>query len=723
MDGDRFRVLLVEDSRADADLIREMLSSASGACFELTWVERLARGVELLCAGRVGGAEGPELPELPFDVVLLDFNLPDSAGIATFEAAHRAAPEVPILILTNLRDEEVALAAVREGAQDYLIKREVEGRSLIRAIRYAIERTRADRELRESKERFALVAQGANDGLWDWDLTAGTVYYSPRWKVLLGLDREEVGEDPAEWLDRVHPDDAPDLRAALETHLQGASGHFEHEHRIRRGDGSYLWVASRGLAVRHGDRPPHRMAGSIIDISARKQAEAQLVHDAFHDALTRLPNRALFLDRLGVAMVSVQRAGESHFAVLFLDLDRFKNLNDSLGHAMGDLLLREMAGRLTAGLRPGDTVARLGGDEFALLLGDVGTVAAAAQVARRVQSLVSERFVLEGHEVFTTASMGIALSATGYQRPADMLRDADIAMYRAKAAGKARYEVFDRDMHRSAVALLELETDLRRALEEEQFVMHYQPIVALESGAVVGFEALVRWRHPRRGLVPPASFIAVAEETGLIVPLGWWVLAEACVQIADWNARFASEAPRSVSCNVSGKLIAQPDVVDRVVAILESSALDPSLLRLEITENVVIDHGPAVLDHLSELRALGVQLHIDDFGTGYSSLSYLQRFRYDTLKIDRSFVSALGRRGEEGGQIVQTIVALGNQLQMNVIAEGVETEDQARWLRRLHCPQGQGYWFARPLDPPRIEALLERRKLGIERGGRGRSPA
>jgi len=315
--------------------------------------------------------------------------------------------------------------------------------------------------------------------------------------------------------------------------------------------------------------------------------------------------------------------------------------------------------------------------------------------------------------VFTSASIGIALSTAGYVRPEELLRDADIAMYRAKAAGRARYEVFDREMHQSAVALLQLETDLRRAVENEDFVMHYQPIVALESGRMVGFEALVRWCHPDRGLVPPTNFIAVAEETGLIVPLGWWVLREACRQIAAWNAQTPSllgddGAPLTVSCNVSGKLIAQPDVVDRTVDILESSGLDPALLRLEITENVLLDHGEAVLDRLTELRALGVQLHVDDFGTGYSSLSYLQRFRYDTLKIDRSFVSSLGSGGHEGNgsKIVRTIVALGNQLDMNVIAEGVETADQARWLRHLRCPQGQGYWFARPMDADRAEAML-----------------
>jgi len=698
-------VLLIEDSPADADLIAAYLEEAPDETFRLTHVTRLADGVEQL-ESAIGNGER-------IDVVLLDFNLPDSAGLPTFDTASAAADGVPILVLTNLVDRRSALAAVRSGAQDYLLKREVDSRLLSRAIRYAIERDRSERALRESEERYALIALGANDGIWDWDLVRNRIYYSPRWKSLLGFTDGEIGDTPEAWLDRVHPDDLREVKRGLAAHLDGRTAHFESEHRIQRADGGYLWIQSRGVAVRGLDGKPTRIAGSINDIADRKSVEAQLLHDALHDALTDLPNRVLFLDRLNLSLVRTHRSGESHFAALVLDLDRFKNVNDSLGHSMGDRLLVEIGQRLTAAIRPGDTVARLGGDEFALVLEGVESAADAAVVSRRIQGVLARPAALAGQDVVISASIGIALSSTGYLHPEEMLRDADIAMYRAKAGGRERYEVFDQAMHRHAVALLKMETDLRRAVDQGDFVIHYQPIVSFETGRLTGFEALVRWRHPERGLVPPAKFIAVAEETGLIVPLGWWVLLEACGQLADWNRRFTEDEPLTVSCNVSGKLVTRPDVVERMVEILDASKLDPVLLRLEITENILMDHGDDVVDRLAELRALGLQLHIDDFGTGYSSLSYLQRFHYDTLKIDRSFVNAIDRDGD-GSAIVRTIVALGNQLSMNVIAEGVETAAQARWLRELHCPQGQGYWFARPMEAGHAEILLEQHPVWMD---------
>jgi predicted signal transduction protein with EAL and GGDEF domain len=356
-------------------------------------------------------------------------------------------------------------------------------------------------------------------------------------------------------------------------------------------------------------------------------------------------------------------------------------------------------------VRPGDTVARLGGDEFALLLQDVRDGPQASQVAERLQALLRQPFEVGGHEVFTSASIGIALASTGYSGAAEMLRDADIAMYRAKAAGKARYEIFDRQMHASAVALLRLETELRRAVERREFEMHYQPIVALDHGALVGFEALVRWRHPSGVLKRPQGFLAVAEETGLIVPIGWWALDQACRQTALWQRVYPDTAGLTISVNVSGKLFLQDDVVDHLRQLLDGAGLEPGCLRLEITESVVLDHGDEVLAKLADIRALGVQLHVDDFGTGYSSLTYLRRFPYDSLKIDRSFISDLDREGGSG-TIVQTIVNLGNNLAMNVIAEGIETASQLKRLREIRCPQGQGYWFSRPVDADAAAELL-----------------
>jgi diguanylate cyclase (GGDEF)-like protein/PAS domain S-box-containing protein len=686
------RVLLVEDSPDDAELIRTKLGRARRLRVKITHVDRLAEGVKRLEAGG-------------FDVVLLDFSLPDSFGLDTFRRAHAAAPRMPIIVLTSLDDNELAVRAVREGAQDYLVKREADTRLLVRSILYAMERQRTEDALRDSEERFALAARGVNDGLWDWDLSTNKVFYSPRWKSMLGFSDSDVGESPREWLDRVHPDDQPPFRRHLESHLEGDTEQFEFEHRMYNAAGDYLWVLARGVAVRDDAGKAYRMAGSQTDITGRKVAEQQLQHDALHDGLTGLANRVLFMDRLACALADLERRATQHFTVLFFDLDRFKNVNDSLGHTLGDKLLVGIARRLENFLRPGDTVARLGGDEFAILLNRVDAAAGAVHVADRIQEILGMNFSIDGHEVFVTASIGIAHSATGYANPEEILRDADIAMYRAKAGGKARYEIFDRDMHQSAVALLKLETELRRAVHRGDFVMHYQPIVSLGHGRIVGFEGLVRWEHPQRGLVSPTQFIAIAEETGLIVPLGWWVLREACTQTREWQDRFDLDPPLWVSVNMSGKLFMKTSMVDKLLSILEDTGLEPRSLRLEVTENVVMDHADVAIRNLMELRALGIQLSIDDFGTGYSSLSYLQRFHYDELKIDRSFVSKLGQAGDSRA-IVETILNLANSLGIGVVAEGIETADQVDRLRQMQCPHGQGYWFSRPLNAPAAAELI-----------------
>jgi diguanylate cyclase (GGDEF)-like protein/PAS domain S-box-containing protein len=691
------RLLLVEDSMAEGDLIRDMLGRQGPGPFSVTHVQRLGAALPHLLAGEA-------------DVVLLDLNLPDTVGdLSGFEEVHRAAPSAPVIILTNVQSEQLAARAVRLGAQDYLIKREINETLLRRAIRYAVERKRAEEALRVSEERYALAVSGANDGLWDWDLASGRVYFSPRWKAILGYEPDEIGERIEEWLDRVHPEDLEALRCALEGHAAGSTRHFECEHRVYTRAGEILWVLSRGLAVRDVSGRAYRVAGSLTDITARKQAEARLVHDAFHDALTGLPNRALCLDRLEHALKQYRRDPEKVFGVLFFDLDRFKTINDSLGHSVGDLLLVEVARRLQRFLRPGDTVARLGGDEFAILLTDIGGMAGATHVAERIHELLAQPFSVGGHEVYTSASIGIAMCAEKYERPEELLRDADLAMYRAKQTGSGCCEVFDSDMYESAVALLKLETDLRRAVEREEFVIHYQPIVSLVTGRILGFEALLRWRHPERGLVLPDHFIPAAEETGLIVPIGWWALRTACSQTREWQRLFPVEPPVSISVNISGKLFLAPDMAARLLEILEASGLPPESLHLEITESAMMDHREAAVTELTRLRAAGVKLHIDDFGTGYSSLTYLQRFSYDSLKIDRSFVSGMHHE-EEGTALVRAIVALGKMLNMNVIAEGVETPEQYHWLQAMACPEAQGFWFSRPLDRNAASLLLQARR-------------
>ncbi len=427
-------------------------------------------------------------------------------------------------------------------------------------------------------------------------------------------------------------------------------------------------------------------------------------HAAFHDSLTGLPNRAMFTELLKAEIESSTRRGEYMFAVLFLDLDRFKNINDSLGHTHGDLLLVAFAERLERTLRPVDTLARFGGDEFAILLSGMSDATDAVRVAQRIQDELSQPFVLDKNSAFATASIGIALSSSGYDRPDDILRDADIAMYRAKENGKARYEVFDHGMHARAVSRLQLESDLRQAIEQKEFCVYYQPIVSLQTGRLAGFEALVRWNHPRRGLVSPADFIPVAEETGLIVPIGQWVLNEACAHVRQWQIDSPSHRSLSLSVNLSARQVAQPDLLNRIKEALETSKLSPHCLKLEITESVVMENAEAAAQMFKQLRSLGVQLSIDDFGTGYSSLSYLHRFPLNYLKIDRSFVMRLTTDNDNA--IVRTISTLARNLGMEVIAEGIETEEQFQQLKMLGCEYGQGYLFSRPVGNENVAHLL-----------------
>ncbi len=430
-------------------------------------------------------------------------------------------------------------------------------------------------------------------------------------------------------------------------------------------------------------------------------------HAAFHDALTNLPNRALLAENLKFVIERAKQHEDYQFAVLFLDLDRFKNVNDSLGHSIGDQLLIAMARRLEHCIRESDMVARLGGDEFAILLDGISNADVTTQMAKRIQAKLESPFNLSGHEVFTTTSIGIALSSTGYDHPEAMLRDADTAMYRAKAQGKACYEVFDKGMHARAVYLLQMENDLRRALDREEFRLHYQPIVCLETGNLSGFEALIRWEHPEKGFISPGDFISVAEETGLIVPLGMWVARRACQQLAKWQWQSPANRNLFMSVNLSSKQLAQSSLVNEIREILTETHVEPGHLKLEITESAVMENAEKAVQLLRRLKALGVQLSIDDFGTGYSSLGYLHRFPVDTLKIDRSFVGRIGEAAENI-EIVRTIVSLAENMGMDVVAEGVETLAQFSQLRNLKCQYGQGFLFSRPVEASAIDTWISR---------------
>jgi diguanylate cyclase (GGDEF)-like protein len=697
------RILLIEDDDLEAELISRELATLPRSRIDVDHATSLRGGIA-------------QLTTHPYDVVLLDLSLPDGSGLGNLHRLNAAAPNVPVVILTNLDNEETALASLADGAQDYLIKRHITAELLRRALRYAVARQEADASLRASQERYSLAVAGARDGVWDWNLERDEIYFSPRWFELLQL-HDDGHPTPATWFDRVHDDDLAGLKQALDLHLSGEMPYLEHEFRIRNGANQLIWVLCRGVAVRSAGGDATRIAGSLTDISDRKLAEARLRHELLHDTLTGLPNRTLFLDRLEFALNQQRREPSRAFAVLFLDLDRFKAVNDSLGHSAGDELLIEVARRLRMFVRPGDTVARLGGDEFAILASRIVDLADATRLADRIHSVLSLKFVLGHKDLYTSASIGIALSGGTYESPGDLLRDADTAMYRTKSTRRGSSAVFTRVMHDTALDRLELETDLRSALSRRELLVYYQPIISLEEMQLVGFEALLRWKHRGRGIIGPDTFIPLAEKCGVIAPLSWWVTEEACRQICEWRNSDPAFADLSVSVNVSSRLFAEPNFAARTVAILEKTGLRADALHLEITENALLEHESTTVRELAQLRKSGVKFHLDDFGTGYSSLSYLNRFEYDTIKIDRSFVATSD--ATRSGRIIDAIISLARALGMGVIAEGVETGEQIQKLRHLNCNLAQGFVFSEPVPASSASALLQR---GKPRGGPGYLP-
>jgi diguanylate cyclase (GGDEF)-like protein/PAS domain S-box-containing protein len=572
--------------------------------------------------------------------------------------------------------------------------------------RHRAEMTQVLRAARESEERYARAAAGSNDGLWDWDLAAGTFYASERWKLMIGLSADSALDDVDAWFRHVHPDDAPELQSMLERHFAGETPHFEHEYRIRHADGTDRWMLCRGVAVRDTAGRPVRLAGSQTDVSERRRITDELAHAALHDDLTGLANRALFTAVLGRSLARVRRSQNYVCAVLFVDVDHFKLINDSLGHFVGDQFLVGIAKRLLEHLRPGDLLARLGGDEFAVLLDDVRDEDMATTIASRLQATLREPFEIEGRELYASASIGIAYGNSLYTKSEELLRDADTAMYRAKALGRSQYQVFDQSMHTSALHRLTIETEMRRALEREEFSLEYQPIIELDSGDVSGFEALARWTRVDGSTIYPSEFVRIAEETGLITPLTEWVLKKACSQVAEWQRAF--DRPFTLTVNISAKLFDCTTLVEKVGDEIAASGLLRGTLRLEITESFLANSSEAVVQRLDELRSIPVELYLDDFGTGFSSLSYLHRYRLDALKIDQSFISRMGGSYTDS-PIVTSIVNLAKELGMGVIAEGVETDEQAKQLLALACPHAQGFLFSRPLPPLGIQEFLRNR--------------
>ena len=566
------------------------------------------------------------------------------------------------------------------------------------------QRQQALEALRQSEQRLNSILSSLDDVVWSASVnTFEMLYLNPATENVYGRPVSEFLENSKLWFEVIHPEDKERVVSQMEALKE--KGSIEMEYRIVRPNGEVRWLYDRSRLVYTSDGTLIRIDGIDTDITERKRMEDQLLYDAFHDALTGLPNRALFMDRLKYAILRAKRRKDYLFSVLFLDFDRFKVVNDSLGHMVGDQLLIAIARRLETCLRPSDELARLGGDEFTILLDDIRDVSEATAVAEHIHQALKLPFNLNGYEVFTTASIGIALSATGYDRPEELLRDADTAMYRAKEHGKARHAVFDTAMYNCAVALLQLETELRWAIERQELQVYYQPIVSLTTGKIVWFEALVRWQHPEQGLISPAEFIPVAEETGLIIPIGQWVLRESCYQLRQWQQQFRSHPPLTISVNLSGKQFSQPDLVEQIDQTLKETGLSPGSLKLEITESGIMQNADSAAALLEQLKVLKIQLCIDDFGTGYSSLSRLHQFPINTLKIDRSFVSEMTDNGENA-EIVQAIITLAHNLGMDVIAEGIETAEQLAQLRMLQCEHGQGYFFSRPLNSKTAEMLM-----------------
>lgn len=676
------------------------------------------------------------------DIILVDLRMPEMDGLEVLATVVREAPEVPIIVVSGTGMIQDAIEALRLGAWDYVLKPVEDLGILEHSVRRALERTKLIKEnkayrenlenlvrrrtselhdrtlqLEETNQRlhteiderkvaeakYRSIFENAIEGIFQVDHMGKLVSANPAMARILGYpSMQNLMDEERDFCTRLC--DAPGMKEKFFRVLKDHGSVQALEIQTFRQDGQPIWGSVNAHLVSGKTGDTVHFEGTLEDISDHKRFEEQLLHQSLHDALTGLPNRALFTDRLSQAISRCSRQN-SFFALLYLDVDRFKVINDSLGHALGDQFLIQLAERLRACTREADTLARLGGDEFAVISEQVRSLSAATMVAERILEEMRAPFVIEGREIYSTVSIGI-ICCTGYCGSAEeVLRDADLTMYRAKSNGKARYEVFDNALHEQTIKLLTMETELRRAMTRGEFELHYQPIVDVDTGRVMCLEALIRWKHPERGYTPPLDFIPLAEENGLIVPLGWWVLEESCRQLALFQARFPRPKPLTMSVNISAKQFSQADLGPKLKELLQTSNIAPGSLELEITESVIMDRGEAAIGRLEELKSLGLRLFVDDFGTGYSSLSYLHRFPIDMLKIDRSFIREIDATGGHT-EIVRAIVGLGRNLGLGLIAEGVETEAQLAVIRTLGCQLAQGYLFSKPQPAAAIEEYL-----------------
>jgi diguanylate cyclase (GGDEF)-like protein/PAS domain S-box-containing protein len=645
------------------------------------------------------------------DVYLIPEWLGDQPGLELVRAAFSARPLAPVILLepggarrrTGRRSGGRDLESAALGIIERLGTADLDAAGLERSIRSAIGYHEAIGGLARSEERYALALRAANDGIWDWDLIRDTISFSPRWHALLGLPEQPADTHPHAWFDLVHPADLQAGNDAIAAHLDGRTPQLGCELRMGHADGGWRWMMVRGLAIRDVHGRPTRMAGSLTDITDRRRADRRLAHDALHDTLTGLPNRTLFMDRVAQTLRRGLRDPHTGCAILFVDVDRFKLVNDSLSHAVGDGVLMALARRMAAVLRPGDTVARLGSDEFTVLLDDISETAGAAVAADRIVRALEAPFTVDGHELFVSASIGVAASSLGMTAD-DLVRNADIARYDARRRGRARWAVFDEGRHRQVVHRMTRETELRHVVDCSLLGIHYQPIVELATGDICGLEALARWPADRVP-VSPSEFISIAEETGVIGAIGRHVLDSALAALAGWRGDGLVSDRVCMSVNVSGRQLDDPGLAAQVRASIAAATLPPEALKLEITESTLMQELEHPQNVFSEVCDSGIGLHLDDFGTGYSSLSALARFPVDALKIDRSFVATIA--APDGGDIiVRSTVALAHSLGLAVIAEGIECRDQLRRLRALGCEFGQGYLFSPALSAGDTRELL-----------------
>jgi diguanylate cyclase (GGDEF)-like protein/PAS domain S-box-containing protein len=688
------KVLILEDVDTEAELTARQLKRAGISC----------------TIRRVDTAETfvQQLDEFAPDIILSDFSLPHYDGLSALSAAQQTRPDTPFIFVSGTIGEETAIESLKRGATDYVLKTNLArlGPAVLRAVQEAAQRAarvQAEKALLESNERLQMVALATNDALWDWDLVTNTVWRNEGFRARFGYDDKDLAGHSDFWASHIHRDDRAQVLTKIRSAIDSGHRFWSDEYRFLRADGTAAYVLDRGYVLHDANGKAIRMIGAMMDITEKMRYQEQLERQTNYVALTGLPNRSLLKDRLEQTLAQAQRYSRAAM-VAFIDLDNFKLINDSLGHTVvGDGLLRAVGDRLQTCVRKGDTVARSGGDEFVLILTQQENEAVNYQVIERVMSSVSEPYVIDGQDLRVTCSVGLSLYPQDGADGDTLLRAADAAMYRAKELGKNNFQFYAKEMTAKIGDRLTLEAGLRRALDRGEFLLHYQPQVELQHGQIIGMEALIRWQHPELGMVSPAKFIPIAEETGLIEPIGAWVLHTACAQ----NKAFqdAGLPAVTIAVNLSPRQFRQKNLVESVRAILNATGLDPRHLELEITEGMVMQNAEEVISTLSKLEGMRLQLSVDDFGTGYSNLSYLKRFPVHRLKIDKSFVGDIGT-DPDGTAIAQSVIALGHSLNLKVIAEGVETAAQLAFLRQAGCDEAQGYYFFKPLPHSELGAVL-----------------